>query len=344
MGLFSMTEQGTSSIALELLIRELKNARTERNLSLDDVSLLTKVKKNYLEKIEEGDFSFLPRVYIFTFIKEYALMMGVGNDEAFEQCKKELQLTCALKDYVSADKDVAKTETKPSQDANFRDVFQEVFRDVFRADFRKVFSEVSRGVFRDVRFSKSVVLLIIGIVLVVVAGLSLFRINHKVQSSAPHSSSPVTLPSPTGEDTVAVAEPISDPLMITGANKPGLKAVLLPSHPPAPHRVDSVPTSAPETNSNSREWGKNVSFLPSSKSSPYRKVLVVRLVEDYSWVKVIADDSAKVYPGGKFTKGQVLRYEARKMFWVNIGRPKYVELYLNGKKIPQTTERVLIIH
>ena len=185
-------------------------------------------------------------------------------------------------------------------------------------------------------------------------GFPFFFINDKMRFSAPHSPKAVTLPSPTGDDTVAVAEQISDSLMITGANKRALNKTSSPSDQPSSSKVDSVSTSAPKARVsssdsahapllNSKEWFKNVSFLPSSKSSPYRKVLVVRLVDDYSWVKVIADDSAKVYPGGQFKNGQVLRYEARYKFWVNIGRPKYVELYLNGKKIPQSADRTLIL-
>ncbi len=339
-----MTEKVSSGIALERLVKELKNARMEKNLSLEDVNRLTTIQKSYLANIEEGDFGFLPRIYIFTFIKEYAILMGVGNDEIFEQCKKELLLAGAPKDDVPVEKDFIRTEKQPGKQKTFR----------------------------DIRVPRSILLLIIGIILVVVAGFFLFYSNSKLRSSAHPSPSVATLPSVTGEDTVAVAEQIVDSLMMTSSNKPAPNVASLPSHQPSPPKVapltshkpskpkvDSVSTSSPSPKahaspasvvtahagaSNSREWAKHVSLVPSSKSSPYRKVLVVRLIEDHSWVKVVADDSARVYPGGKFTKGQVLRYEARKKFWVNIGRPKYVELYLNGKKIPQTTDRILIIH
>jgi cytoskeleton protein RodZ len=326
-----MTEKVSSGIALERLVKELKNARMEKNLSLEDVNRLTTIQKSYLANIEEGDFGFLPRIYIFTFIKEYAILMGVGNDEIFEQCKKELLSAGAPKDDVPVEKDFIRTEKQPGKQKTFQ----------------------------DIRVPRSFLLLIIGIILVVVAGFLLFYSNSKLRSSAHPSPSVATLPSVTGEDTVAVAEQIVDSLMMTSSNKPAPNVAPLTSHKPSKPKVDSVSTSSPSPKahassasvvtthagaSNSREWAKHVSLVPSSKSSPYRKVLVVRLIEDHSWVKVVADDSARVYPGGKFTKGQVLRYEARKKFWVNIGRPRYVELYLNGKKIPQTTDRILIIH
>ena len=329
-----MTEQLSSSIALELLSKELKNARIEKNLSLEDVSRLTSVHKNHIEKIEEGDFSFLPKAYVFTYIKAYALLMGVGNDETFEQCKRELQLTTALKREVAIDKASSKKEKRPGRETNFR----------------------------DVRFPRSLVLLITGILLVAAAGLAFFYFNGQFHFSDTRTPSVVPLPSATAEDTVAVAEQIVDSLQISASNKPALNAASSSPDPHAPAKADSAAVSPPVTAatpapatvssasalsatvSNSTEWAKNVSFLPSSSSSPYRKVLVIRLVDEYSWVKVIADDSSRVYPGGKFSSGQVIRYEARKKFWVNLGRPKFVELYLNGKKLPPTKERILIIN
>ncbi len=97
-----MTEKVSVSKALELMARELKNVRIKRELSLEDVSQLVKIQKNYLEKIEEGDFSFLPRAYIFTYIKEYAQEMGIHNDETLEQCRKELQMYSSVRSNLSA--------------------------------------------------------------------------------------------------------------------------------------------------------------------------------------------------------------------------------------------------
>ena len=97
-----MTEKVSVSKALEFMARELKNVRIKRELSLEDVSQRVRIQKNYLEKIEEGDFSFLPKVYIFTYIKEYAQEMGIYNEEALEQCRKELQMNSVARSNISA--------------------------------------------------------------------------------------------------------------------------------------------------------------------------------------------------------------------------------------------------
>ncbi|NMW20281.1 MAG: DUF4115 domain-containing protein [Chlorobiaceae bacterium] len=327
-----MNELVSSSAALERLVTQLKHARKERELSLEDVSRQITVPKGYLEKIEGGDFSFLPKVYIFTFIKEYALLMGVGEEETLEQCRKELQLSNSLKRDVAGDGNSVR-EKRPKSDVRFRP---------------PLLSLVWK----------------IGSVVIVLAGLALVYSNGTGLFSAQHSSAPVPLPSTTIEDTVAVAEPIVDSLVISGGDKSPSNVASVPSEHPSPAHVDSavaaVTPAAPAASSKPptvpalsevsangtsyREWAKHVSFLPVSKSSPYQKVLVVHVIDDYSWVKVIADDSARVYPGGQFKNGEVLRFEARNKLWVNIGRPKYVELYLNGKKLPPSADRTLIIN
>ncbi|MCX6177842.1 MAG: DUF4115 domain-containing protein [Chlorobiales bacterium] len=331
-----MTENASGSTALELLAKKLKNTRMERNLSIDDVSRMITVPKSYLEKIEAGDFSFLPKAYIIAFIKKYAILMDVGSDDTFEQCKNELQRTGAPKREVSIEPGVPKTGTSQSWSKTLQ----------------------------NLRLSGSFLSLKIGIAFVVLAGLVVFYMLGKEQVTPSRPSGVVALPSPTTDDTVAVAEQIVDSLMIAPANKPEAKVASVPPDNPSQSSIDSVssavsvasatPAPAPPVPvsqvvavsakaSSDKEWAKNVSFTPSSRSSPYRKILVVRLVEDYSWVKVVADDSARVYAGGQFKNGQVLRYEAHDKFWVNIGRPKYVELYLNGKKIPPFTDRILIL-
>lgn len=60
----------------------LKKARTERGLSLDQLQETTKIRKRYLEAIEEGNFKILPgNFYVRAFIKSYSEAVGLEPEE-----------------------------------------------------------------------------------------------------------------------------------------------------------------------------------------------------------------------------------------------------------------------
>ena len=93
-----MTETLSNNSSLELLAKKLKATRLEKKLSVDDVSQLTRIQKHYLEKLEAGNFGFLPTGYVYACIKAYMRELGVGdNEEALEQCKEELKKLEQLK-------------------------------------------------------------------------------------------------------------------------------------------------------------------------------------------------------------------------------------------------------
>ena len=117
-----MTEKMSGSQALELMARELKNVRIKRELSLEDVSQRVRIQKNYLEKIEDGGFSFLPKVYIFTYIKEYAQEMGIYNEETLELCRKELQMNSAARSNLSANGGSTPSPLKSAVDKNVKGI------------------------------------------------------------------------------------------------------------------------------------------------------------------------------------------------------------------------------
>lgn len=109
-----MTEPLSNNSTLDLLGRELKTARLGKKLSLDDVSQLTRIQKHYLEQLEDGNFSFLPKGYVYACIKTYMREMGLDESETLEQCKKELKLQGALN---------SRTVTKITTDEKARKTF-----------------------------------------------------------------------------------------------------------------------------------------------------------------------------------------------------------------------------
>lgn len=63
----------------DLIGDELKKKRLEKNVGLEEVAKNIKIKKEYLEAIETGEFKKLPRgVYGKNFIQEYAIYLGIN--------------------------------------------------------------------------------------------------------------------------------------------------------------------------------------------------------------------------------------------------------------------------
>lgn len=63
---------------------ELKQLRLQKNLSLEQISEATKINIKYLEKIENNDFEFMPRIYVRSFIKSYLRTLNVNEKEFLE--------------------------------------------------------------------------------------------------------------------------------------------------------------------------------------------------------------------------------------------------------------------
>ncbi|SDM57590.1 protein RodZ, contains Xre-like HTH and DUF4115 domains [Psychrobacillus sp. OK028] len=69
----------------------LKEARTAKGYSIDDLQEITKIQKRYLAGIEEGNYATMPGAfYVRAFIKQYAEAVGLNGDELLEAYKTEI--------------------------------------------------------------------------------------------------------------------------------------------------------------------------------------------------------------------------------------------------------------
>ena len=60
----------------------LREARLEKGLSLEEVEDLTKIRKRYLQAIEDGQYKVLPGpFYVRAFVKNYAEIVGLDPDQ-----------------------------------------------------------------------------------------------------------------------------------------------------------------------------------------------------------------------------------------------------------------------
>jgi len=75
----------------EKLAEELRQARVDCNLSLQQLSNATRIDFKFLEAMENGDFSFLPELYVKAFTKQYAKAVDLDEDiiiKKYEALKK----------------------------------------------------------------------------------------------------------------------------------------------------------------------------------------------------------------------------------------------------------------
>ena len=69
----------------------LRKAREQRGYSLDDIQDLTKIRKRYLEAIEEGNYKVLPgSFYVRAFVKNYSETVGLDAEEVLRLYHKEI--------------------------------------------------------------------------------------------------------------------------------------------------------------------------------------------------------------------------------------------------------------
>tara|TARA_B100000965_G_C19484268_1_gene710023 strand:- start:214 stop:1044 length:831 start_codon:yes stop_codon:yes gene_type:complete len=65
--------------------KELKELRTSKEISLEELETKTKINIKYLQAIESGNFDILPVPYLRLFIRAYAIEIGGDSERALEQ-------------------------------------------------------------------------------------------------------------------------------------------------------------------------------------------------------------------------------------------------------------------
>ncbi len=86
---------------MENIGRLLKNKRTGLNKSLDDIYAQTRIAVDHLRHLEENNFDFLPATYIKSFLKTYAIALGLDDEEILRIFQQNQQEQKAEKDKES---------------------------------------------------------------------------------------------------------------------------------------------------------------------------------------------------------------------------------------------------
>lgn len=97
----------------------LRQVRTEKNISLNDIQEATKIRKHYLEAIENGDFEAIPgEVYRKGFLVNYANAIGLDGQEILARYNQSKEKTNVLPAESGAKREpeaVSKPESSKQQ-------------------------------------------------------------------------------------------------------------------------------------------------------------------------------------------------------------------------------------
>lgn len=70
---------------LKSFANELKKTREEAGITLEGVSAKTRIDIKFLKALERGDVHFLPELYVKAFVKQYAKVIGLDEDETLQR-------------------------------------------------------------------------------------------------------------------------------------------------------------------------------------------------------------------------------------------------------------------
>lgn len=87
-----MADSSLVCSAVEGIAQELVRARKQKGLTVDELCDTSNFRKEYIERIESGDFGFLPPVYAYAFLKEYCQVLETGCTGLLEDCRRMLDL------------------------------------------------------------------------------------------------------------------------------------------------------------------------------------------------------------------------------------------------------------
>ncbi|NTW50191.1 MAG: DUF4115 domain-containing protein [Chlorobiales bacterium] len=85
----SEAKTATTGASLPNISSLLSAARQEKRVTLEQASQATKIKLEYLQKLEKGDFAFLPAPYVYAMLKEYGKALQI-DPETLKRCRADL--------------------------------------------------------------------------------------------------------------------------------------------------------------------------------------------------------------------------------------------------------------
>lgn len=111
---------------LKSFTNELKKTREEAGITLEGISAKTRIDIKFLKALERGDVHFLPELYVKAFVKQYAKVIGLDEDETLQRylLAKDGK-TLPDKENETIDSEIEETETKVQESQDKKSEEQE---------------------------------------------------------------------------------------------------------------------------------------------------------------------------------------------------------------------------
>ncbi len=271
----------------------LREARTVRNISLEDASRRTRIHPNILRSMESDDFQKLGIVYGKSFLKMYAEFLG---------CDKAGLLRRLENVFGPKTDDFAKTVNilTPEPTPEVHGVFVKAVKQV-QVVLRKV----------NMRFLGTVVgVAVIGLLVIVLGARAVRSIRSR--------------PKPVPADQASAKKP--DQAALPAAAKPSKPAPVKPAEVKESPAVSSVETPKPAPAKVAAP--EPAAAKPAAISSKEKLVLVIR-AKDKCWIQVKVD--GKVVFQNILVKGAAETWQAQERIDLWLGNAGVIQMELNGK-------------
>ncbi len=111
---------------LKSFTNELKKTREEAGITLEGISAKTRIDIKFLKALERGDVHFLPELYVKAFVKQYAKVIGLDEDETMQRYLMAKDgKTLPNKENETIDSEIEETETKVQESQDKKSEEQE---------------------------------------------------------------------------------------------------------------------------------------------------------------------------------------------------------------------------
>lgn len=284
----------------------LKQARTERGLTLDDLQNNTKIQKRYLIAIEENNFKSLPGdFYVRAFIRQYAQTVGAPVEDIMEMLDQQL----------GQEKPVVAEQGTEEEEPKSRSVLRE-----------KISAQTPPSILDKV-MSHLPAIIIVAVVVLILGAIYVTTLNSRKAQDTTTSSD------------VAVSREVESSSTKTSSKKQSSQEDTSSESETASSEASSVKKpNTKKTKANSKQTitatsSSGTSFNYELKSSVKENVIKLSAVDGTSWLAVSANGSTTwqgTLADGK--EQEVTLPEGTTAIRINVGNSQATKLEINGKK------------